>query len=72
MTSTNWFERLTGFGESDYESTRSRLAVEGDELVSSVNGKRYGIGTLSLPTLAEGGSRRGRGNAVSHAGSLLV
>ena len=23
-------------------------------LVSSVNGKRYGIGTLSLPTLADG------------------
>jgi hypothetical protein len=57
MTSTNWFERLTGFGEGDYKSTRSRLAVEGDELVSSVNGKRYGIGTLSLPTLAELRSR---------------
>jgi hypothetical protein len=53
MTLTNWFERLTGFGEGDYESTRMRLAVEGDELVSSVNGKHYGIGTLSLPTLAE-------------------
>jgi hypothetical protein len=49
----NWFERLTGFTEGDYASTQSRLLVEGDELVSTVNGKRYGIGQLSLPTLAE-------------------
>ena len=50
----NWFERLTGFTESaDYAATQGRLAVEGDELVSTVNGRRYGIGELSLPTLAE-------------------
>ena len=36
---TDWFERLTGFREDGYESTRRRLAVEGDELVSTVNGK---------------------------------
>jgi hypothetical protein len=53
MTSIDWFERLTGFAERGYESTRARLAVDGYELVSSVNSKRYGIGTLSLPTLAE-------------------
>jgi hypothetical protein len=53
MPSTNWFERLTGFDESDYEATRSRLSVEGDQLVSSVNGKRYGIGTLRTPSLGE-------------------
>lgn len=49
----NWFERLTGFTEGDYATTQSRLLVEGDELVSTVNGERYGIGQLSLPTLAE-------------------
>ncbi len=49
----DWFERLTGFREEGYEHTRSRLGVEGDELVSTVNGARYGIGTLELPTLAE-------------------
>lgn len=54
---TDWFERLTGFREDGYESTQRRLAVEGDELVSSVNGKRYGIGELTLPTLAELRSR---------------
>ena len=57
MTANNWFERLTGFAEGTYASTQDRLAVEGDELVSSVNGKRYGIGTLTLPTLAELRSR---------------
>lgn len=49
----DWFERLTGFREDGYASTQRRLRVEGDELVSTVNGKRYGIGELSLPTLAE-------------------
>ena len=53
MPSTNWFERLTGFVESDYEVTRSYLRIERNELVSSVNGKRYGIGTLRTPSLAE-------------------
>ena len=50
----NWFERLMGFTESDdYAATQSRLTVEGDELVSTVNGTRYGIGELTLPMLAE-------------------
>ena len=48
-----WFERLVGFREDGYESTQSRLSVEGSELVSLVNGQRYGIGELTLPTLAE-------------------
>jgi hypothetical protein len=49
----DWFTRLTGFREEGYELTRSRLRVEDAELVSTVNGKRYGIGSLSLPTLAK-------------------
>jgi len=54
MTTYDWFERLVGFSESGgYAATQSRLNVEGDELVSTVNGKRYGIGDLTLPTLAE-------------------
>lgn len=50
---SDWFERLTGFAELSYEDTQSRLRVEGDDLVSLVNGQRYGIGTLETPTLAE-------------------
>lgn len=47
----DWFERLTGFREQGYAATREKLRVEGGDLVSTVNGQRYGIGTLELPTL---------------------
>lgn len=50
---TDWFANLTGFREEGYALTRSRLRVDGDELVSTVNDRRYGIGILSVPTLAE-------------------
>lgn len=53
MGTRDWFEQLMGFREENYALTQSRLHVEGDELVSSVNGKRYGIGTLTMPTLDE-------------------
>lgn len=49
----DWFERLTGFAESDYRSTRERLAVEDGQLLSRVNGRRFGIGILETPSLAE-------------------
>ena len=66
---TDGFERLTGFREDGYAATRSRLVVEGDELVSTVNGRRYGIGELTLPTLAELRARvntaRGQRSSVS-------
>lgn len=47
----DWFERLFGFRESDYETTRQRLAVEGTTLRSRVNGRGYGIGELELVSL---------------------
>lgn len=50
---TDWFERLTGFAEDGYAATQARLRVEGEELVSTVNGKRYGVGELTLPALAD-------------------
>jgi hypothetical protein len=49
----DWFSKLTGFREESYELTRSQLDIDGDELVSAVNGKRYGIGKLEVPTLAD-------------------
>jgi hypothetical protein len=58
----DWFADLTGFGETSYHVTREQLVIEGDELVSMVNGKRYGIGTLEVPTLAE---LRGRAEVPS-------
>ena len=49
----DWFERLTGFPERDYESTRALLDFRDGRLTSSVNGQSYGIGHLEVPTLAE-------------------
>ena len=49
----DWFANLMGFREEGYDLTRSRLVVEDDVLVSTVNDKRYGIGSLEVPTLAE-------------------
>ena len=47
----DWFERITGFREDGYEATRARLALEGETLVSLVNGSRHGTGRLELCTL---------------------
>jgi hypothetical protein len=48
----DWFERITGFAETDWHSTRERLAVEGADLVSLVNGTRHGVGSFEVPTLS--------------------
>lgn len=49
----DWFERLTGFREDGYEQTKSLLRVHGENLHSTVNGKSYGIGRLTTPSLGE-------------------
>jgi hypothetical protein len=48
----DWFERLTGFAEGDYETTRSRLQVAQGRLHSTVNGRSYAIGRLEIASLA--------------------
>jgi hypothetical protein len=72
---TDWFERLTGFRERDYEATRERLAVEADVLVSRVSGQRWGIGRLEVPTLGalrartkSSGSSAGRTTLAAEVG----
>jgi hypothetical protein len=47
----DWFEKLTGFREINYEDTRARLAVEGGRLRSRINGASYRIGELELVSL---------------------
>src|SRR5271156_5754444 len=47
----DWFEKLTGFRETGYEETRTRLDVEGGRLRSQINGASYGIGELELVSL---------------------
>jgi hypothetical protein len=52
----DWFEKLTGFQETNYDDTRAKLKVEGKRLRSLVNDRDYGIGELemvSLETLRE-------------------
>lgn len=47
----DWFERITGFREADAATTRERLMVEGEDLVSRVDGSRHRIGRLELAPL---------------------
>lgn len=44
----DWFERLTGFQEGNYADTRAKLRVGGETLISTVNGRCYGIGSFEL------------------------
>lgn len=64
----DWFERLTGFPETSYEDTRRRLAVQGQELVSLADGRRWGVGTLELVSL---GALRQRGRQTPPPGGRL-
>lgn len=51
----NWCERLTGFTETTYEATRSKLKLKLDHgrLRSLVNDRTYGIGALELVSFQE-------------------
>jgi len=49
----DWFERLTGFVETDYASTRARLEVRSNKLISLVNGMSYRTGLLELASLSD-------------------
>ena len=49
----DWFQRITGFAEGTYEQVQRQLQVEGEYLVSSVNGSRHAIGRFETPTLAQ-------------------
>ena len=60
----DWFERLTGFGEQDYATTRQNLDVDGTQLHSLVNGASYGIGEFELVSL------RALRERVQHGGGM--
>jgi hypothetical protein len=66
----DWFEQLTGFKETDPTSTRSRLVVDGRDLVSRVNGSRYRIGDFESVSLAQ--LRERAAATAPRAGSLSV
>ncbi|MFK7971237.1 MAG: hypothetical protein AB8F95_12760 [Bacteroidia bacterium] len=46
-----WFKTLTGFAEKNPTQVRANLSLEGESIISSVNGKRFTCGTLEVPTL---------------------
>jgi len=59
-----WFEQLFGFAEGPYAWTREQLTLDGERLGSKVNGRSFGAGTFTTPTLASlreqtEGARRG-------------
>ena len=55
----DWFEKLTGFRETAYDDTRTKIKVDERRLQSLVNGKSYGIGELELvSTRYPAGGRR--------------
>jgi len=63
-----WFELLTGFRETLASEVRAKLAVDGEQLTSMVNGKVMIFGALETPLLAELRARvgsRGRGGHIS-------
>ena len=70
MMNMDWFERLTGFREAGYAETRAKLEVEGRQLRSLVNGRRYGIGELELVSLQA--LRERAKSALSSPGRLKV
>jgi hypothetical protein len=53
LPADNWFSRLTGFQESDYKATRSRLRVADRLLQSAANGHSYATGGLEILSLGE-------------------
>ena len=48
-----WFEKLTGFIEESPEQVRDNLYIEGNQLISSVNGNKFLYGSLETPNLSE-------------------
>jgi hypothetical protein len=48
-----WFEKLTGFVEKNPNQVRENLTLDGEYLISKINGKRYKYGRLEISTLSE-------------------
>jgi len=48
-----WFEELTGFREESPDQVRANLQLDGNRLISRVNGRAMTWGRLETPTLGE-------------------
>ena len=49
----DWFEDLFGFSESSPQAVQDNIGIHNDQMFSSANGRKFQIGTLQTPTLAE-------------------
>lgn len=49
----SWFERLTGFPETQYRETQARLHVRNGRLYSDATDRSYSVGSLELVSLAD-------------------
>lgn len=48
-----WFEALMGFDERSPSQVRKNITIDGETLISQINGKKMICGRLEIPTLAE-------------------
>ena len=65
----DWFEAITGFKESDYHETKSKLVESDGYLHSQSSSKIYAVGEFQVPSLAE---LRDRRNQYASSGRLSV
>ena len=48
-----WFEKLMGFEEISPENVRKNINIDGENMLSKVNGKSYRFGKLEVPSLTD-------------------
>ncbi|GJE59015.1 hypothetical protein [Methylobacterium trifolii] len=65
----DWFERLAGFREGPYAQTQAALSVVDGRLRCRGTDRRFAIGTLTLPSLAE---LRAEAGTVRRTGRLRL
>jgi hypothetical protein len=65
-----WFERLTGFSESDAGGVLARIREDGPYLESAANGRRMRRGEFSMPSLAQ--LRQWRDRAPRHGATTVA
>jgi hypothetical protein len=65
-----WFEALTGFREDEVDDVASQFTVDGEQIVSAVNGRSLRCGRFETPTLGE--LRERCSDRAGPSGSLRV
>lgn len=65
-----WFEKLTGFKEESPEKVRNNIEIEGNEIVSLINSRRFSFGKLDILTLAE--LKKSNNNIQDYNGKIKV